>query len=113
MSPRRFFTRQKTEAFISAVARDVATASRQAVRRRVEEGCLSMRLNELRGYVRARAAQPVQSRLAQRLQSSPAVRLSPAEVKDVARRATDRVVQVVVRDLAGLETATASDRKAA
>jgi hypothetical protein len=107
----RFLHRRKIEASFDTLAQEIATASRHRVRGRVEDQCQGMSVYELRGYVRARAGEPIRSRTAQHLHAIAG--LSSHDEKIVIQRATERVVQLVVRDLAGMDLAAAPRRKAA
>lgn len=106
-----FLHSRRTQAFLDALASEVAAAARHRVRCRVEDRSVGMSLNVLRGYVRARAARPVRQQADARLHGIAG--LSLAARACVIRKATERAVHLVVRDLAGLELAAAPSRKAA
>jgi hypothetical protein len=103
--------KRKIQAQLSSLAQEIATASRQAVRLFVADRCIGMSQNELRGYVRARAAGPVRERAMQR--SRDFAGLSPREVKAVTQLATDRVVHLVVNEPSCVEIPLQTYRKAA
>lgn len=102
--------RQPSKARLESLAQEIAAASRQAARLRAEGRCGNMSVSEMRGYVRARAAEPVRRTAAQRMQD---LSLRQPARTAVIRMATERVVHLVVRDLPGVEAATVSYRRAA
>ena len=106
-----WLTRQPSQARLDSLAQEIAAASRQAVRLRTEGRCGAMSVSEMRGYVRARAAEPVRRAAAQRNQGLPV--LPQSAWTTVVRGATERVVQLVVRELVDVQAAHASYRRAA
>lgn len=83
---------------LESFAQEICNACRHSVRLRVEDRCGGMSLNEMRGYVRARAAGPVRSRASQRTRVLGEI--APRELKTVVQQATDLVVSLVLRDAA-------------
>ena len=102
---------QPRRARLEAIVQEVVSGARHAARLRVEDRCAGMSVNEMRGYVRARAAEPV-GRLAKRqLQGVPG--MTPVAGKRVVREATERVVHLVVRELAASQAVHCGYRRAA
>lgn len=105
-----FLRRRRTQALVESLADEIATAARHGVRCRIEDRFRGMSLNVLRGYVRARAAQPVGDQVRARRRALDS--LSPVARASVIREATERAMHLVVRDLAGLEIHHAARRAA-
>jgi hypothetical protein len=70
-----------------------------------------MRLNEARGYVRARAAQCIHAEVEQVLRRNP--QLSLRAQADLVTRATDQVVGLVIRDVLVTPAEAVTRRRAA
>lgn len=101
--------RRKSDSLARIAAR-IAQESHQAVWNRVSHRVLAMRLNEARGYVRARAASCIQA------EADATVRRHPDlehQRDDLVARATDHVVGLVIRDVLVTPTRTAERRRAA
>jgi hypothetical protein len=92
--------RRTKEALLRSLAQEIANACRQEVRLFVADRCSEMSVNEMRGYARARAAEPVRHRALQRARDL--VGLSPRDTKAVLQMATDHVVGLVVGEGTGV-----------
>jgi hypothetical protein len=103
--------RKRNTDAIGRLAAQVANETHQAVWTRVSHRVLAMRLNEARGYVRARAAHCIQSQVEQVVRRNP--QLNPRQLADLASRATDHVVGLVIRDVLVAPGQSASRRRAA
>ena len=96
---------------IGRLAAKVAHDSHRAVWSRVSHRVLAMRLNEARGYVRARAAQCIHTEVERLSQRNP--QLSVRAQSELISRATDHVVGLVIRDVLVMPAQTTSKRRAA
>lgn len=76
------------------LAREIAEASIEDVRKRLRAHASSMSSAELRGYVRARAMRSVRSRLRQHAAKHPQPILN---IDELIQAALERVVHIVVR----------------
>lgn len=102
--------RQKRDA-ISKIAAKVAQDAHEAVWSRVSHRVLAMRLNEARGYVRARAAQCIHAEVERVVRRNP---LFQAQMQsEIASRAIDHVVGLVIRDVLVMPAQKAARRRAA
>lgn len=102
--------KRRTADSLSRLAAKVAQGSHQAVWNRVSHRVLAMRLNEARGYVRARAASCIQAEIDAVLRRHPDLE---HQRDDLVARATDHVVGLVIRDVLITPTRTAERRRAA
>ncbi len=93
------------------MAANVARESHLAVWSRVSHRVLTMRLNEARGYVRARAAQCIQAEVDQRALRN--LHLSDQARQELIARATDHVVGLVIRDVLLMPAEASIQRRAA
>jgi hypothetical protein len=96
---------------LSRLAAKVAHESHRAVWNRVSHRVLGMRLNEARGYVRARAASCILAEADAVLRHHPD--LNERQRADLVARATDHVVGLVIRDVLITPSRTAERRRAA
>jgi hypothetical protein len=110
MSLLQWFFGGRSPDSLSRHAAKVAQECHRAVWHRVSHRVLAMRLNEARGYVRARAASCIQSEADALLRRHPGLERQRA---DLVARATDHVVGLVIRDVLITPTRTAERRRAA
>ncbi len=101
---------RRTSDSLSRMAAKIAQESHQAVWNRVRHRVLAMRLNEARGYVRARAASCIQAEAEAALRRHPGLE---RQRDDLVARATDHVVGLVIRDVLITPARTAERRRAA
>jgi hypothetical protein len=106
-----FLTANRSGGRVNRLAQEIARRSHAAVWNRVERRAATMRLAEVRGYVRARAAQVIHDQADQVLrgQGPIAESLRP----QLIAQATERVVSLIVRDLLNLPARFWSARQAA
>lgn len=103
--------RRKTQDVLGKTAAKVAQDSHRAVWNRVSHRVLAMRLNEARGYVRARAADCIQSEVDRVVKRNP--QWGDKARQEIIMRATDHVVGLVIRDVLVMPAETAAKRRAA
>jgi hypothetical protein len=101
--------KRNSRAVLNSLAQEIASACRQDVWRQVADRCGGMSMNEMRGYVRARAGEPVRSRASERTRELAG--LSLREVQSVVQMATNHLVHIVVHEHMGF--AVDMHRKAA
>lgn len=106
----QWLMRRRSSDALSRLSAKVAQESHLAVWNRVSHRVLAMRLNEARGYVRARAASCIQAETDALLRRHPGLAQQRAEL---VVRATDHVVGLVIRDVLITPTRTAERRRAA
>jgi hypothetical protein len=103
--------RRSSNDTLGRLAARVAHDSHRAVWSRVSHRVLSMRLNEARGYVRARAAHSIQAEVESLVSRNP--QLGGKAQQEIVARATDHVVGLVIRDVLVMPAQTAARRRAA
>jgi hypothetical protein len=103
--------RPRPNDFIGRIAAKVAHDSHRSVWSRVSHRVLTMRLNEARGYVRARACQCIHSEVEQVMRRNPQLRDDIRQ--ELISRATDHVVGLVIRDVLVMPAETHTRRRAA
>ena len=107
----RLLSFRRTETVIDRFSREVAVRSRDAVIARLRDSVRLMSLSEARGYVRARAGQPVRRETRLVLNG---ITLPAGQTTDrIIRLATERVVHHVIRDLLTQPAPTTRIHKAA
>ena len=105
------FGRRRSADLISRLAAKIANDSHLTVWNRVSHRVLAMRLNEARGYVRARAAQCIHTEVEKAVRRNP--QLSVRAQSDLVARATDQVVGLVIRDVLVMPAEAVTKRRAA
>ena len=103
--------RRRSNDVLGRLAAKIAHDSHRAVWGRVSHRVLSMRLNEARGYVRARAAHCIQTEVERLSQHNRD--LTGRTRAELVSRATDQVVGLVIRDVLVMPAQTAAKRRAA
>ena len=103
--------RSKSNDSIGRMAAKVAHDTHRAVWNRVSHRVLAMRLNEARGYVRARAGQCIQMEVEQLVSRHP--QISDKVRHELVARATDHVIGLVIRDVLVMPAENTSRRRAA
>lgn len=106
-----FPRRRRPGDFIGRLAAKVAHDSHRAVWSRVSHRVLAMRLNEARGYVRARAAQCICAEVDELVRQNP--QLTETKRAELVARATDHVIGLVIRDVLIMPAETVAKRQAA
>ena len=96
---------------VERIGREIAEHSRAAVHARLSDITWTMGLSEVRGYIRARAGQPIRREV--RFARSGAPQLMEEVWDRVIRRATEYVVHAVIRDLLSEPVPALQIRKAA
>lgn len=103
--------RRKKHDAITKLAAKVAHDTHEAVWSRVSHRVLAMRLNEARGYVRARAAQCIHAEVDRVALRNP--QIEERTRAEIASRAIDHVVGLVIRDVLVMPAQKAGKRRAA